>query len=139
MELTEPVVIYTATTNLEAHVIANMLLSNGIAAHAIEDQSGVSLWSFGTIGQFHQPNIYVSKSEAERAAHLLLEYEKDKREHDNLEVSGTGEINVICEECSKTTIFPKSLDGTTQDCSHCQAYVDVGDLPWEEDFGKPEG
>ena len=28
------------------------------------------------------------------------------------------------------------LDGTTQECRHCHAYIDVGDLAWDDDFGE---
>jgi len=138
LELTDPVMAYTATTNLEAHMLVNMLQSEGIAAHVVEDQSGMSLWSFGTISQFHQPNVWVNQSDAERAGVLLLKFEESKRKRNNLKGRARGQIRVVCEECNEITTFPESLGGTTQDCSHCHAYVDVGDLPWEEDFGEPE-
>ena len=43
MDFKKPVVVYTAATNIEAHLIVDMLLANGVPAHVIEDQSGVSL------------------------------------------------------------------------------------------------
>ncbi len=49
MDFKQPVVVYTAATNMEAHLILQMLHANGIPAHAVEDQSGVSLWGAGTI------------------------------------------------------------------------------------------
>lgn len=137
MEFKQPVMLYTAATNVEAHVIVEMLHANGIPAHAVEDQSGVSLWMFGTISQFHQPNVWVDKSTAEKAAQLVRQFEDDKRERAN-PVAGIGETHVECEECGKTTTFPDTLNGTMQDCSHCSAYVDVGELPWSEDFGVPD-
>jgi hypothetical protein len=137
MEFKQPVVVYTAATNVEAHMVVEMLHANGVAAHAVEDQSGVSLWAFGTISQFHQPNVWVDQSTAEKASLLIRRFEENKREREN-PGTGAGEIHVECEECGKTTIFPDTLNGTTQDCSHCHAYVDVGDLPWSEDFGEPD-
>ena len=53
-------------------------------------------------------------------------------------VGSKGEIEVVCEECGLSTVFPGSLNGTTQECLHCHAYVDVGDLPWDEDVGTPD-
>ena len=47
-------------------------------------------------------------------------------------------IQVECEECGKNSLFTKELDGTTQECPHCYAYVDVGELDWGIDFGEPE-
>lgn len=71
------------------------------------------------------------------AAKLIQDFEAKKRAR-NQTVEGAEEIPVVCEDCGKTTLFPATLDGTTQQCQHCRAYVDVGDLPWEEDFGVPE-
>ena len=49
-----PIVAYTANGNLEAHSVVAWLGSNGIHAYAVEDNSGVSLFAFGTISQFHK-------------------------------------------------------------------------------------
>lgn len=137
MDFKKPVIVYTAATNVEAHVIVDMLYANGVPAHAVEDNSGVSLWAFGTISQFHKPNIWVDQSTARKAAELIQDFEEKRRQRDN-PGKGTGEIHVLCEECGKTTTFPDSLDGTTQQCSYCDAYVDAGELPWEDDFGTPD-
>ena len=137
MNFQEPFIVYTAATNLEANTIVAILNANGIPAHAVEDQSGASLWGGGTISQYHQPNVWVDKSTAQRAAQLILRFEESKRDRDNPGVS-TGEIPVKCEACGKTTIFPDALHGTTQECSHCQAYVDVGEFAWDEDSAESD-
>ena len=113
-------------------MLVAMLVANGIPAHAVEDQSGVSLWQFGTISQFHKPNVWIDKPTMEKAAELIRQFEEGRQKRDNPGVS-TGEIRVEYEECGKITIFPDALDGTTQECSHCHAYVDVGELAWDED------
>lgn len=118
-------------------MVVKLLMTNDIAAHVEEDQSGVSLWAFGTLSQFHQPNVWVDKSTAESAAQIIHQFEVNKREREN-PGSGTSEIAVVCDECGKTTLFPNTLDGTTQDCSHCDAYVDVGELPWTDNFDVTE-
>ena len=137
MEFKQPVKLYTDATNVEAHMIVAMLHANGIPAQAVEDQSGVSLWMGGTISQFHAPNIWADKSTSEEATRLIRQFEDDKREHAN-PGAGKGEIQVECEECGKTTMFPDTLIGTTQNCSHCDAFIDVGELPWNEHFGVPD-
>ncbi len=137
MDFQKPVVVYTAATNVEAHLIVDMLCANGVPAHAVEDQSGVSLWAFGTISQYHKPNIWVEQSTAQEAAELIQAFEEKRRARNN-PGQGSGEIQVVCEDCGTTTSFPHSLDGTTQECSNCHAYVDVGDLPWDDDFGVPD-
>ncbi|PHR85924.1 MAG: hypothetical protein COA78_38600 [Blastopirellula sp.] len=137
MELKQPYKVYTAASNIEVHLIVEMLGSNGIDAYAVEDQSGVSLFSFGTIGQFHQPNVWVEKSTAQAAAELIDQFfEKDQPSADSS--TNASPIEVECEECGKVSTFPESQNGTTQDCSHCSAYVDVGELDWDENFGEAD-
>jgi hypothetical protein len=137
MEFKEPFKIYTAASNMEAHMIVSILNSEGVAAFADEDQSVVSLWAFGTIRQFHQPNVWIDKSNVQKAAELIRHFEEQKRNRENADSSGN-ELQVECEACGKMSTFPSSLDGTTQECSHCGAYIDVGELDWDEDFGEPE-
>lgn len=138
MKFKEPFVVYTAASNLEAHIIVDMLDSNGIAALAVEDQSGVSLWWFGTISQFHKPKIWVERSTAVKAKQLIQQFEQRNREREKPGTSTAADIQVQCEECGKTTVFPGSLDGSIQECSHCGSFVDVGELGWDEDFGEPD-
>ncbi len=137
MDFQKPVIVYTAATNVEAHLIVDMLHANGVPAHAVEDLSGVSLWAFGTISQFHKPNIWVDEATLQEAADLIRGFEEKKRAR-TTPVKGPGEIQVHCEDCGKATSFPSSLDGTTQESRHCGGYVDVGELPWEDDFGAPD-
>jgi hypothetical protein len=137
MDFKKPVIVYTAATNVELHMIVEMLHANGVAAHAVEDQSGVSLWALGTISQFHKPNVWVDETTFAKAAELIQDFE-DKKQSRNTPVEASSDIQVICEDCGKTTSFPGSLDGTIQECRHCGAYVDVGELPWDDDFGEPD-
>ena len=136
MDLKEPKKVYTAASNVEAHIVVDLLVSKGIPAHAIEDQSGVSLWMFGIISQFHQPDVWVGKSDFEAACKILEDFDAKKSESGNAETNGE-DISVTCEDCGKLTTFPASLDGTVQECKHCFSYLDVGDLPWDGDFGEP--
>ena len=137
MNFENPVIIYTAANNIEVHLIVDMLEANGVPAHAVEDQSVVGLWALGTISQIHKPDVWVDESTVEQAASLIRDFELKRRARVNAG-PGSGDTHVVCEDCGRTTSFPNSLDGTTQECAHCHAYIDVGELPWEEDFGVPE-
>jgi hypothetical protein len=137
MNFQEPCKIYTAYNNVEAHLVADMLKSNGITALASEDQSGVSLFMFGTINQFHKPDIWIEKSDSPRALELIHKFEEDKRKHSSFGAQGQ-DINATCEECGEVTPFPARLNGTTQQCAHCAAYIDVGESDWDEDVGEEE-
>ena len=54
----------------------------------------------------------------------------------------TGTVEAVCEECGKSSQWPASQMGTTQDCPHCHNYMDVPDPEenWDEvDFEEGEG
>lgn len=133
MDLEEPVVVYVAATNVEAHQVVEILRVSGIPAMAVEDKSGASLWSFGIISQFHKPKIWVEKAMAERAAEVVRDFEERRRQRMH-PAAGDDEIAVECEECGRTTAFPIALFGSAQECSHCHSFVDVGEPDWDEQF-----
>ena len=137
MNFKQPVSIYSSSDNIEAHLIVEMLRNNDIPALAVEDQSGASLWAFGTISQFHNPQVWIDKPNEEAARELLRQFEKNNGERNNLSGYGKGVI-AVCEKCGKSSEFPDKFDGTTQNCHYCNAYVDVGELDWGDDFGEPE-
>ncbi len=137
MNFKVPFKVYTAGSNLEAHVIVDMLGANGVVAFADEDQSGVSLFAFGRLTQFHQPNVWIEKSDAIRAAELIQKFEEDNRRHTEADYEAP-QIRAECEECGNFTFFPTKLKGSTQECSHCGAYMDVGESDWDEDVGEEE-
>ncbi|MEM8943751.1 MAG: hypothetical protein AAGD11_01100 [Planctomycetota bacterium] len=140
MNFSEPHKVYSAESNVEAHLIVNMLSANGIEALADEDRSGVNFWFGGQVGQYFLPNIWVEKSNSLQAAQLINAFEQQKREQVAVEKAKQDEddLSVECEDCGKSIQFPAALEGTTQVCKHCGAYVDVGELDWDVDVGEPE-
>ncbi|MDZ7618626.1 MAG: DUF2007 domain-containing protein [Patescibacteria group bacterium] len=129
----EPYKVYTAATNIEAQMIAKMLEANDIGVFVEEDLSGASLWAFGTITQFHKPDLWIEKSSAQAAAELIRQFENRQRERANA-TSGPLEICAQCEECGKESLFAGKCNGTVQECPHCGAFIDVGDLGWDDEF-----
>ncbi len=131
--LAEPVLAYTANGNLEAHSVVTWLEAHGVRSYAVEDNSGVSLFAFGTISQFHKPQVFVTKDDLQRAGELLHQFEiqRDKRRAD---LDAAAPIVSQCEECGASSEFPASQDGTTQNCPKCSAFMDVGSFDWPDDF-----
>jgi ribosomal protein S27E len=128
MAITNPVAVYNAENNVEAELICTYLDQNGIEAHPTLDDSLAGYWLFGTLPEIHKPQVWIDQSNVEAAKPLLEEYERQAvRRRSTRDEPHTGTIEVLCEECEKTTIFPASKKGTVQDCSHCGAFVDVGD------------
>ena len=83
------------------------------------------------MSQIHQPNVFVDKSATEEAAKIILQFEDTRRLRRQATASAP-EIPARCEACGQTTTFAAALDGTTQECPHCRAYVDVGGTSWDE-------
>jgi hypothetical protein len=128
MGITHPVSVYNAENNLEAELICVYLGNNGIEEHPMLDESLAGYWMFGTLPEIHKPQVWIDQSDVEAARPLLAEYEREvvRRRKMTPEVN-TDTVDVVCEECGKTSTFPASKTGTIQDCSHCRAYIDVGD------------
>ncbi|WP_442511484.1 hypothetical protein SH528x_003165 [Novipirellula sp. SH528] len=131
--LEAPTLAYTANGNIEAHSVVTWLQSNGVRAYAVEDNSGVSLFAFGTISQSHKPQVFVDKSDLESAGELLRQFE-EQRDRRRTELDDKPPIQSECEDCGETSEFPASQDGTTQNCPKCYAFMDVGNIDWPDDF-----
>jgi len=125
----EPLAAYNAATNLEAHMVCDLLLEAGIDAMVIEDVSQVGVAVTGMIAEIHKPQIWIERADAERAGPILAEYERKGAERR----SGAGEaIYATCDECQKRSAFPGSMRGMVETCPHCGGYLDV-----EPDGGEP--
>ncbi len=141
MKLTDPIAAYNAQSNTEAQLVQRFLESKGVQACATEDNSLVGHWMFGNLPEIHKPQVWVSRADAERAGQLLSEYERLRADRDgDRKADEPKTIEVTCEECDRPSTFAGALDGTVQECSHCGAYVDVGEFRWPEegDFGDDE-
>lgn len=146
MALRDPFAAYNASSNIEAHMICGLLIDAGIEALVIEDVSQVGMSIAGPIGEVHKPQVWIERADIERARPVLTDYDKrgaERRAADR-STNGAGDppIEVVCEECGKRSEFPAAQKGSVQNCSHCGAYVDVGDDVgfdgWEETPGDVE-
>lgn len=133
MNLQDPIAIYVAATNLEAHQVCGLLGSYGIAAHAMEDSSRGGFWSFGLFPQIHRPKVWVSRSDESRADAVIQEFERERRAR-QADAAGSTEITAACEECGAESLFPAAQAGTVQDCPRCGAFMDVGSVAEFDDW-----
>jgi hypothetical protein len=143
MPLQEPVAVYTAANNVEAHVICNILRDEGVEAHVTDDVSQAGVWMLGLLPGIHRPQVWIDRSNVDRAKPILEDYEDrllERQEADRQDlVAGEATVEADCEECGRSSDFPAAQRGTVQDCPHCGAYVDVGDSPeWEEQLDVPD-
>lgn len=131
MALRDPFAAYNAGTNIEAHLVCRMLNEAGIEAAVIEDISAAGIEWVGLLSEIHKPQVWIERADIERAKPILDEYEQRAAERRKTESDGEP-IDVTCEECGQTSEYPATQKGSVQSCSHCGAYVDVGDeVPFE--------
>jgi DNA-directed RNA polymerase subunit RPC12/RpoP len=141
MPLRDPVAIYVPASNMEAHLICEALHNAGIDAHAVEDVSQVGTWMFGLVSQIHKPQVWVERADVKAAKPILEEYErraKVNRDAKNAKRGSPDMIEVVCEECGRSSRFPIEQEGSVQDCPHCGAYIDVEEAGSDDDWGEPD-
>jgi hypothetical protein len=144
MALRDPIAIYNAANNLEAHFVRDTLVSAGIDAFVIEDVSQIGTWMFGLLPEIHKPQVWIERADIGRAKPVLEEYERQlaKRRDADFQPAPGSAILAVCEECGQQTSFPVRHRGSVQRCGHCGAYVDVGDeegaVGWTEPIADDE-
>jgi hypothetical protein len=135
MALRDPIAVYNAANNMEAHLVRNALVASGIEAHVTEDLSRAGTWVGGVISEIHKPQIWVDQTDVERAKSVLEDFERRAAERRNATAEtteGAPPIEVVCGECGERSSFPASQRDSVQECPHCLAYVDVEETEAEE-------
>jgi hypothetical protein len=137
MALKDPVAVYTAETSGEARLVRHLLSEAGVEAYTTEDFSQVGL-RLGD-ADFDRPQVWVDRSDAERAAPILQEFQEHKANPPPSREIDPGPVEAVCEECGQAATFPGSQRGSVQDCPHCGAMIDVGgdeDGDWYKEEGE---
>ena len=128
MELNDPVAVYTAGNNLDAHQLVLALQAVEIESQVIEDNST----AVGVINsQIHKTRIWVSKVDVAKAAEIIQEFElRNFQRFQTREVAvdlKSEWIDATCDKCRTVTRFAPIQKGTIVNCPHCFAFMDVGD------------
>lgn len=138
MALNDPVAVYNAANNIEAQLICNLLNDAAIEAYITEDVSTVGVWMFGLLPEIHKPQVWVDRSDIVRVKPLLDEYENQQLQRRQSEEKQRAEdgamVETTCEECGRQSIFPAAQEDSVQDCPHCGAYMDVGNMSEGEEW-----
>ncbi len=130
MALRDPVAVYNAASNADAHLVRHALASANVEAHVTEDVSQVGVWLGGLVPEIHKPQVWVERADIERVRPVLEAYERiaaERRAARAHQAPNEPPIEVVCEDCGKTTGFSAALRGSVEQCQYCGAYVDVGD------------
>jgi hypothetical protein len=144
MALSDPVAAYTAANDIEAHLVVGMLVDAGIEAAVVDDVSRVGWTYWGQIPALYRPQVWIDRQDIERARPVLEAYmaEEAQRRAANRATADESDAKIVvrCEECGKQSEYPAAQNGTVQNCTHCFAYVDVGDndVPGWNDAGQTD-
>jgi hypothetical protein len=134
--------VYRARSALQATLLIQALAKVGIEARIDGQFSHSAAESIGRMSWEYAPRILVRAEDAEDARHVLLGLEELERRRMAQDEHCTTVVAVVCEECQQEATFPETQHGSVQDCPHCGAYVDVGDVEGpdvlEEDHHQPE-
>ncbi len=141
MALRDPVALYNAASNVEAHLVRHALLDSGVDAHVTEDVSQVGAWMGGLIPEIHKPQVWVDRADLERAKPILEGFERRAAELRGAGAGGNAAeapVEAVCEECGGRSTFPAAQRGSVQQCPHCLANLDVGDADSSDEWPASE-
>ena len=124
----DPRCVFVANTMAHAVVTANWLNEQGIAAEVMDLMTlggleGLTAWAPGISARGLEVWV-LDASKAPEARRVLAEHAA-ARARQAEEAKEGGDLEVVCEECGRTSVFPAAQRGTVQDCPHCGEYLDV--------------
>src|SRR5438445_5313518 len=121
MALRDPVAVYNAANNVEAHLLRNTLANAGVEAFVTEDISQTP--------ESRKPQVWVERADFEQVKPIFDDYERRAAELRNASTQNDERAEpareVACEKCGERSAFPASQLGSVQQCQRCGAYVDV--------------
>jgi len=116
----DPKCVFVANNVGQADIVAGWLQEHGFPAEVMNRETMgaiVALSSYMTGVEVW----VVDPAQALEAIRLLGEQAVEL-----LTQTQTGPpLEVVCEECGKTSTFPAQQRGSVQSCPHCSAYIDV--------------
>jgi hypothetical protein len=115
MAIHNPVAVFVAETNVEAHVVANLLSDSGIGAYAVEDVSPAGMFTLGTLDEIHRPKVFVSSEQREAAREVIARYQT------NAQSSVHASPSSCCYFCGA------ACEPDAAKCPSCGQFLDDGD------------
>ena len=144
----DPRCILTAPSRQTAAALAAWLTEKQYPAEVVTPAMGTTSSALtGETDAAVAPEFEVWVADAAHAepAKALIEEQREAiaalREREAKRAARTGTVTAACDECGKSSEWPASAMGKTQDCPHCGAYMDIPDPDenWDGvDFGEEE-
>lgn len=118
------VCVYEAASNNDANLLAMFLNDEGIEALAVEDNSLVGLYAFGSLPGIHRPKVFVHRDDAQIAREMIARFEKKQP------VSGEISDTNFCYHCGA------ECKPDTDTCVACGQTLDQADEPDDRDLSR---
>jgi hypothetical protein len=129
----DPKCVFVASTFAQADVVAGWLQEHGIRAEVMNRETHGGLIS-PLLTSATGVEVWVGNPEqAPEAIRLLGEQELGLFTRKQ---SGPP-LEVVCEECGRSSTFPAEEQGSVQNCPHCSAYLDVEPADGAEQAQEP--
>ena len=126
----DPRCVFVAADMAGAAVMANWLTNHGIPAKVMDTMTlggaeWLKVWPSGVSARGTE--VWIDEPDQADEARALLAEHKTALAQKAAAAEQRGPMEVVCEECGETSVFPPSQHGSTQDCPYCGAYLDVED------------
>jgi hypothetical protein len=135
----DPKCVHVADSTGEASVIVAVLAGQDIAAQAMNQATlggllGLTPYSSTGVSSTGIEVWVLDPGQAEQARRFLAEHAERIAAESARTAAPAEPVEVECEECGKSTVFPGKDRGTVQTCNGCGAYLDVpgADEEWDE-------
>jgi hypothetical protein len=134
-----PQTVFVAENPRVAEAVIRLLAGIGVSAEIVEPPPATESQPITGITDMVTPDSFevrVTDSDKVAAARELLDSAaaavavaavREKR------ATRTGTVTAVCEDCGKSSEWPATAMGTTENCPHCGAYMDVPDP--DDDWG----
>jgi rubrerythrin len=142
-----PDAVFVADTVQVAEAVIKLLAANEIAAEVFTDPTRTvseAVTGVTEVNAGEQFEVRVTDpNNAKKARELLTSAERAAivRSVQEKRLQRTGTVSVTCDECGKPSEWLAEAMGTTENCPHCGAYLDIPDPDddWSGvDFGTDE-
>jgi hypothetical protein len=144
----DPRCVLTTSDRKAAEALAALLTEKGFPAEPVIPQMGTTASALtGETDAAVAPEfeVWVTNPDHSEPARALIAEQREMlaavREREAKRAARIGTVTAVCEECGKSSEWPASEMGRTQECPHCGRYVDVPDPDenWDDvDFGSEE-
>lgn len=132
-----PLPFFVAPDIRVANWMVSKLLELGIPAEVRPDTPQTSVDPLTGATTMAEPDgfevVVTDPTKLEAARKAMEDQRAEVEARRDARAARTGAVTAECEECGKASTWPAAAMGTTENCPHCSAYMDIPDP--DDDWG----